>query len=613
MGSHRLARLLVPPLALLCALAAGCGSGGSSDTVAPPKPTKSLLASWHALGRAPCPAPYLAVHRKHNYPASKLARAKRGVFLIKGHPTKLVPPIDWSMDPYNSKSYRRILAGLEWLDPLIYAYRHGDRKALVQARNVVLDWVQHNPRHHPPSDKSWENKVIGDRAPYIAYVTRAAACAHLLSREQGLVLIRSLRQHGRALTERKLYVPSNHGLFMDYGLEALAKEAAFLSKAPEWEKFAPKRFQKTLEKRIYPDEGFWLENSSSYHLAVLKLIRDFRTLAGDAAPASLRQLTAEMTDVAGWLIEPDGKRVLLGDSNLKATPLEAARAARNDDGLLFLGRSGIGVVKRPKPNPAYLMFAATFQNGTHNQADADTVDLYDRGQRIVSDSGLYDKDEDPWQVFSRSSYSHSVMTIDGKSFPLDKKFRYGSGLRASGEGDGWFAEEGVNPNAKRVQGVDATRIVLYKPHYALIVIDSARSRKAHSYQRYFQLGPDIKATAAGGAVKLAGKHGFHGELSSTGTAPAKVTLLKGQRNPVRGWLFPHYRTKVPRTTAEFSDSGRNVDEVATLSLAKGKPVTARLEGPVTNGSAALGLETRGKQVGRVSVMRSGDQLQVSAH
>ena len=604
--------LLPASLAALSLLFLGCGSSSGSDsTVKPPKGTQSLLASWHALERAPCPPPYLAISRRAHYSRAEVAKASRGIFSIKGHPTKLAPPIDWAMDPYHSKSFRAVLAGLKWIDVLIYAARHGDRAALAEARDIALDWVRRNPRHRPPSDKSWENKIIGDRAPYLAYIVRAAACDHMLSREQGLMLIRSLRQHGRALTEGKLYVPSNHGLFMDYGLEALAKEAPFLSKADAWRSLAPRRFYKTLRRRIYPSEGFWLENSSSYHLAVLKLIRDFTSLAGKAAPPSLRRLTAKMTDVAGWLVEPDGKRVLLGDSNLKGTSPEAARAGRDDDGMLFLRRSGIAIVKRPKPDPADLVFAATFHNGTHNQADADTIDLYDRGQRILTDSGLYDKDQDPWQEFSRSSFSHSVMTIDGRSFPLDKHFRYGSGLRAAGKGGGWFAIWGVNPNAKRVQGVRATRIVLYKPHYALIVLDSARSKQPHAYQRWFQLAPQIHASVAGGAVELRGKHGFHGELTSSGTAPAQMTLLRGQPNPVRGWLFPHYRKKVARTTVELSDRGSHVDEVATLSLVGGAPVTARLARPPSAGSIEIRLTKGGRPGPVLRLARQGAMLRLA--
>lgn len=603
------------PLAAASLIVVGCGSDGGSKTVAPPKPTASLLASWHALERAPCPPAYLAIDSKSSYPAAEVAQARRGLFRIKGHDTKLDVPIDWAMDPYDSRSFRGILASLKWIDPLIYASRHGDRGALTQARDIALDWVAHNPRNRPPADKSWENKIVGDRAPYLAYVTRAAACQGMLSQKQGLFLIRSLRQHGRALTSNKLYKPSNHGLFMDYGLEALAKTAAFLPKSPEWEPFAPRRFMRTLGRRIYPSEGFWLENSSSYHLAVLKLVREFDALAGSSAPPALHRLTRRMTDVAGWLIEPDGKRVLLGDSNLKVTPPEALSAGRGDDGMLFLRRSGIAMVKRPRPDPSYLMFASTFQNGTHNQADALTLDLYADRQRILSDSGLFDKEEDPWQEYSRDAYSHSVMTIDRKSFPLDKKFRYHSGLRASGQGDGWFAIQGVNPNAERVQGVRHARLVLYKPGYALVVVDSTRSAKPHSYERYFQLGKDLTAKKAGSStVSLTGKHGFEGQLTSTGTAPSTVTLAHGQTDPVRGWLFPRYRKRVPRPTAQFTASGRNLDEVATLSLVQGgAPLVATLDGPVTRSGVSVTLRKGGKQRGRVDVRRFGSHLRVTAH
>jgi hypothetical protein len=183
-----------------------------------------------------------------------------------------------------------------------------------------------------------------------------------------------------------------------------------------------------------------------------------------------------MNEVAGWLIEPQKRRVLLGDSNLKLTPPDILPLAKRDNGLLWLPRSGISIVKRPAPDQSFMLFAATFHNGSHNQADALTVDLFANGERVLTDSGLYDKDPDPYQVFSRSSYSHSVMTIDNKSFPLGEGKAYGSGLRAVGQGGGWYAMEGVNPLVT-LQGVLHRRLVLYKPGYGLVVADFAASGK----------------------------------------------------------------------------------------------------------------------------------------
>ena len=355
-----------------------------------------------------------------------MKEALSGVFHVHNHRAKLVPPVDWSQDPYHSRAWRSVFASLKWLDVLIYAYRQGDTQALAQARDLMLDWVEHNPRSHPPTRKSWYGKVIGDRAPFLAYITRAASCEGMLSSRQAAVLVRSIADHGNALTSSRLYTPTNHGLFMDYGLASLAREASYMPQARAWKRLAPRRFEHTLLRRVYPEEGFWLENSSSYHLAARLLTQKFVALLGRSAPPSLRRLAGRMSQGAGWLIEPDRRRVLLGDSNLKLTPPDVLPLAKRDNGLLWLPRSGISIVKRPAPDPSFLLFGATFHNGTHNQADALTVDLFANGERVLTDSGLYDKDPDPYQVFSRSSYSHSVMTIDNRSFPLGAQSAYGS-------------------------------------------------------------------------------------------------------------------------------------------------------------------------------------------
>jgi hypothetical protein len=114
-------------------------------------------------------------------------------------------------------------------------------------------------------------------------------------------------------------------------------------------------------------------------------------------------------------------------------------------------------------------------------------------------------------------------------------------------------------------------------------------------------------------AKLRGKQGFAGQLQSDGTTPSTLTLLKGQTNPVRGWLFPHYRKKVPRTTAEFTTHGQDVNELAMFSLRDDPPLTAALGGRDRRSRAAVVFRERGVRLARVDVQRSGHRLRVTSH
>ncbi len=606
-------RLAIALTTLAVALALGAWAGASGAAAAGPEgsPKRPPHNEVHGLLHASCPAPDLIAHARH-YSRQVTRRALHGRFNVHGHVRHLVPPVNWGQDPYRSQAFRSNLASLKWLSPLLAAAQHGKLRALRRARNLALDWIAGNPLHHPPSDKSWFNKVIGDRAPTIAYIARASKCAHILSRKQAIKFVGSIDRHGRELASPKVYIETNHGLFMDYGLFAMARESPYLRHRNAWERLAPRRFKRTLLGRVFPNEGFWLENSSSYHLAARVITHKFVHIARRTAPRSLTRIARRMNKVAGWLIEPDGKRVLLGDSNLKSTEGKTLRRSRHDNGLLWLPRSGISIVKRPAPRPSFLLFAATFQNSSHNQADALTFDLYGNGERITSDSGLYDKDPDRYQSFSRSSFSHSVMTIDGRSFPLGKRYAYGSGLRAKGKAHGWYALEGVNPLARR-QGVEHTRLLLYRPGVALVVVDFARAKHHHAYTRYFQLGPGLKVHRSGKSLRLTSGGRFTARLNWSGTRRSKLRLVKGRRkHPVGGFIFPHYRKLVPRTTAELRSKGANVSLLATFALDRKRVVRGTLHVHASPAHAIVTLKPAHGRPTVLRVARHGKRLRVHA-
>jgi hypothetical protein len=602
-----LAAIAATLVAAVLAGAPGAGAASPAAGVAKRPPHSEVAGLLHAS----CPAPDLIAHARH-YSPEVTRKALRGRFMVHGHLRHLAPPVNWGQDPYHSQAFRSTLASLKWMSPLIAAGEHGKKKAVIRERNLALDWIRHNPLHHPPSDKSWFNKVIGDRAPTIAYIARASKCAGVLSRKQAIKFVGSIDRHGRELASPDVYIQTNHGLFMDYGLFAMARESPYLKHRGAWERLAPRRFKRTLMSRVFPNEGFWLENSSSYHLAARVITHKFVHLAHHHSPRSLTRLARRMDRVGGWLIEPDGKRVLLGDSNLKSTARKTLARSRRDNGLLWLPKSGVSIVKRPEPRPSFLLFAATFQNSSHNQADALTFDLFGNGERITTDSGLYDKDDDRYQSFSRSSFSHSVMTIDGKGFPLGGKYAYGSGLRAKGADRGWYALEGVNPLA-RLQGVTHTRLLLYRPGVALVVVDFARSKHHHTYTRYFQLGPDLHVERHGKALDLTSGGRFVARLNWSGTARSKLRLVRGRRkHPVGGFVFPHYRKLVPRTTAELRSKGQNVSQVATFALDSSHVLRGRLHRHAGPGRAIVTLKPAKGKPTVLRVVRHGKHLRVHA-
>ena len=248
------------------------------------------------------------------------------------------------------------------------------------------------------------------------------------------------------------------------------------------------------------------------------LLQRFLTIPGVSDPG-LQSLHARMTDIAGWLIEPDDRIVQFGDSAQSHPPTQYQNAADNDSGLLTLKRSGIAFVKAAG---SYLATMTSFWNTTHKHSDELTFDLFEDGHRIVSDTGEYHRDRGKWFDFTRSSRAHSTLTVDGESFGRSGKSTYGSGIIASGSGDGWHAIQSRNPILAKRFGVEHRRWLVYKPGVALFVVDRVRSGRPHTYERFIHLGPDLTINPQSGFVGLSETTGqnFEGRVRDAGTSVA---------------------------------------------------------------------------------------------
>lgn len=557
-----------------------------------------------ALSAQPCPA-YAAKSQRATYPPEVVADARAGWFVVmRGLPrTRLVPPVDWKQNPFGDRSWTHYLHTLYWLDPLLYDYsRNGNIESLAVARDLVVDWVARNSRGAPSTAAdAWDDKSAGDRAGYLGYVTRAAACEGLLTEEQAGRLIDSIHVHLDVLLHPDMHPPNNHALFVDLGLAYLARYAMFLPAGAEAFSRVRGLFDRDLRCCLEANEGVWLEHSATYQFLVVRLISKFVEIAG---PGRYAERLPAIRDAAGWMVTPARRQVAFGDSNSETRiPAWAVAAGANDDGLKLFRRSGLAVVKK---GDAHLLVTAGFHSPVHKHADDLGFHLYDDGRDVVSDTGVFHYNFDKWREFSRAPEAHSVLTVDGKGFPVDRHAAaYGSGIRAGGGGAGWYAIEGRNPLLRR-HGVRHRRVFLYRPGRALLILDIVRSRQRHTYRRHFQIASGIATTARRGALRLRSR-GFRAVLRETGRR-SKRRVVAGRYLRPGGWEFPRRQHRVARPTVTYSKRDNDANFLASVEL--GRRVRGKI---VSVGRRNLRVRVAGRGVpdGVLRVRRAGRRLIVS--
>ena len=187
-----------------------------------------------------------------------------------------------------------------------------------------------------------------------------------------------------------------------------------------------------------------------------------------------------------------------GDTSLEAPRPEARVSAATQSGFWVAPRSGYAVVKDVVAG-GWLAIASAYHSGTHKHSDELSFELYEQGRRLVQDTGVYHKDHDRFFEFQRSPVAHSTLVVDGRPIDSEQTQPYGSGIMAWGQGDSWYAVWARNPVVRR-QGVTHERLFLYHPRYALLVVDSTKSNRPHSYTRYFQLGSKLDVTRQGNTL-----------------------------------------------------------------------------------------------------------------
>jgi hypothetical protein len=557
-------------------------------------------------------------------PVSQTERENLGNdrYTVRGRVVQLVPPVDWQMDPYEHISWRFWFHTMQFLDvPLRIYEQEGDLGALAKARDLMLDWVSRNPiGGEQTGDYAWYDMSAGMRAAFLGYGWRECRRRDLLEPAQESDLTAALHTHAGWLSDEENYTPqTNHGLFEDAGLYLMGAYAAEIPESAGWRELAENRFLETLERHVQFDEGVHKEQSPGYHFYirdVVKLLNEQAGIGGERLSELVRKLDA----AAGWMVLPDGTATPFGDTDMTEAPA-FAREAADEDGLRAFLRTGYAFVRR---NGSYLGFTCSYHTYAHKHADELSWCLFEDGHLVVGEASRYGyrDEEDPARIYARASHGHNVLIVDDESFDWRRRRRYGSGLLACGEADGWYAILGRNP---LLDAVDHRRLLLYRPGELVLIVDKVEGDEEHTIDRRLHFGPNLVASRDDGAVVAKDDDDrLVATLVEGSEVPVEISTARGVEEPrMDGWTFPRDLTKVPCDAVTLRSRIANGLLVHGVALSSSAPerISARLPSRGRrllrrlrrSGDDRFIVEIGGQQgSSEVRVTRSGSELSVES-
>ena len=239
-----------------------------------------------------------------------------------------------------------------------------------------------------------------------------------------------------------------------------------------------------------------------------------------------------------------------------------------------------------------------FLNGGHAHADALSVTLSVRGQRLLIDPGTacYTINRALRDRF-RSTEAHNTLVVDGKpqSAP-DGPFHWRTAARGtatdwqSGEGVDYFegSHDGYEPIVHR-------RAIVSRPG-CWIFIDRVSAQRAHSAAAHWHLDPAWSTRLAGGCAVHASRE--DGETVWIASLADACEIVRGDADSsTLGWCAPVYGSVVPSSTITFTKSADAPFDIITVVLDSSavptlESLSVTVDGQQSRDATAFRLSTR---------------------
>jgi len=495
----------------------------------------------------------------------------RGWRLGSLDPVHLELPFDWVDACRDNRSQAFHLHAWDFMVPALREWdTSNDEGALRWCLDRAVSWCETFNEGDDRGTMAWYDMALALRAPRLAYLLAEALTVDV---DDSIldVLATAVSRHQQELFASRAYNPrTNHGFYTAVGEVSFARRLVSLPAMDVLLAQGRSRLADIVARQFAPDGGH-LEHSPDYHRMLLESFLDAVDDGLVDDPAVLERLRrAEV--VMGWLIQPGGTIVQIGDSPATVvdprarvvqeprTAFIASQGARGvpfEDEMLFLPDTGYAIVRSPQPKgtndhlaAGYLTFMGAFHSRAHKHCDDLSLTWFDRGVELLIDPGRFGYLDQlpadapqreqgfyygrPERQYVERTMAHNTVQSDGQDHRRRGRVPYGSALVSADQRDGCFRIVGAVDH----EWWRHVRTVTYLPGRWMLVEDevSATDGALHDFEVWWNLSGDlVDPVVSGSRVSMRLPDGGPHLVLTSLDGGTVVPPVRGGKEPLRGW------------------------------------------------------------------------------
>ncbi|MGB3941669.1 MAG: alginate lyase family protein [Candidatus Manganitrophaceae bacterium] len=439
------------------------------------------------------------------------------------------------------------------------------RRAIVLLEAQFLSWVDANPH------------LTG--VHYISAMEcalRLIAVCHALDLVRGDLphpewvwpaAIRLIEQHAR-LIEKRLSLHSsagNHTLAEAAGLVYAGVLFPEMRRAARWRSTGLSLLEQEADRQILPDGGGAEQAFGYLNFAVdlyglvtallkYRLITTISERRNKSVSSALQEAHRRGRQFLNSIADSEGKIPPVGDgddgSALSPLLRLSSSGGAPKEGLTSFIGSGYSLIRSGR---SFFLF----DHGPlgmaplcgHGHADALSITLRIGARAFLIDPGAFSYADLQWRAYFRGTAAHNTVTVDRQDQAVQEApFIWSQPFQAACVDQASFSDGGIRLLAFHTGyarlGVTHCRALLFHPPGYGLIWDFLSGTGRHLLDLHWHLGVPPVEVEEGGRFLLSDA----GERVSLSIEGGKVSLHRGETEPILGWRSPVYGRREPITT-----------------------------------------------------------------